>query len=933
MPTLTQYEDAFLAATEAGDDEAAASLYQAVKQKRIEVATTSENPFDDISDWDEFTYGWDRGSNDIGNWYTWLESRMPTVVGIDKDTYSDEFLSASPDQRLAMLNQEKEGKLQQEYPELYALSAQGKESGWTTTGDIAKSLATPTTLAPLGGVKYGVKGAVALGSLLSTQYTLSDQLASGRDINAGELGVSAAIGGVASGGFYKVAQKLGERSARKVVNAANDNVDKMNYAAAEAVRDGVPAEEVGDAVRKTLNITKDDAAANIEVAEYKFKVPETAEEAKILLEATDDITSSASRYKKGGWAADAFSTISDRVGYINKGLKKNLREFDMKTQIAKHQKLQEAQPFLVAVNRLPKAEKKAVSMHLSNGDYDAVEGILGRFGNITPKRSKVSYTPKEAVDNMRNMLSKTADELDGQGLTVNRVEDYFPRVVKDYDGLREAMGKPARGRFDLQLAKAARALKVSVDDLTDAQREDVINATISGRGVSGAGAGKLKFNKQRTVDNVTDELDEFYKSPEEALEEYVVRSVDAIGESNFFGKSRKLSKDGKGLDYEGSIGAAVDDLMKAGDMPIGAQTELEGLLKARFEAPKLTPNKFFQRFRTGNYAFTIGNPFSALNQIQDLGLSTVTQGLMPTISSIFGKKVFKLEDFGLDNFIINELSTVGDYSKGLNKILAASGFKRMDQFGKEVLMNAAFKNGRKMAKKDSKLLRTKYGEAFGDEYPALIKELSEGKVTERTKMYIFSELADAQPLNMSEVPLNYAKMANGRLLYMLKTFGIRQLGLMRNNTIELWKEGHKVKAMQNALLFSTIPPLIGATAAETQDFILGEGFDVNDIPDQMASKLVAMGMASRYDLSNITSGRVSDTLANLVAPPVVTYEVAVKDIANVFEYAFNGTEPDQQLLENTASKAPLVGKFLENFFYGGLEKRLAQTNKEDFYGK
>jgi hypothetical protein len=935
MPTLEEIEFAFEQAHEAGDTENAAILADYVREERARIATESENPFDSISDWDEFKFGWDRTDSDIGNWYTWLESRMPTVVGLNPSTYSDEFLAASPEERLQALNNEKEMKLQEEYPELYALAQQGKTSGWTTTGDIVGALATPTTLAPIGGVKYGVKGAIALGGLLSSQYTLSEQLVSGEDINPTELAVSAGLGGLVSGGVYKVGQVIAKRGQKKLVTAANNSVDEMNLEAAKAVANDVPDEEIANVVKQNLNLTDEQVKSRLTLSERKFNIPNNKEEAQVLLKTTEEVTDSGKQYKKGTWAADFFSTISDRLGYIDKGLKMSLRRYDMQSQISKHTKLKQAEPFMRAVDNLDDADKAQLGLHLKNGDYDAAQGIVGKNGDIKTGRGGKgkTYTPQEAVSMMRNVLEDTAQELEGVGVTVNRIENYFPRVVKDYDAMMDSLGKPVKGRIEQQLARGAKALGKTVDDLTESQREDIINNTLSGHAVSSAGGGKLKFTRNRSINQVTSELQTFYKGDIEALEEYIVRSVDKIEEVKFFkntGTGAKLTEDGFNIDYDKSIGSTVNKLLQSDGISNAAQSDIVKLLKARFEAPKLTPNKFFQKFRTGNYAFTIGNPFSALVQLQDLGLSTVTQGLMPTISSLFGRKVFTIDDFALDNYIISELSTVGDYSRGLHKLLGLSGFRRVDRLGKETLMNAAFKNGKRLAKKNDPRLASKYKKAFGNEYDSLVKELEQGQITERTKMYVFSELADAQPISLSEVPLQYAKMSNGRLFYMLKTFGLRQLGLIRNNTVETWKEGRKLEAMKNAALFATIPPVIGAGVEEVEDLILGEGFDVNDLPDQYVNKLLAMGFASKYGIEQLSFGKAGNQIAEMIAPPAVTYSVVIEDLANAIGYAATGEEPDEQLLENTMKKAPLLGKFLEAFFYGGLEKRQAAENKKDY---
>jgi len=934
MSNILEMKQAFMKAHEAGDTENAAILAEGIRRENARISFESEDPFEEISDIDELAFGFQRTDSDIGNWMLWLESRAPQVFGTNPKTYTDEFLTADADQRLEMLKEEKDYKLQQDYPELYALAQQGKTSGLTTTGDIAGALFTPTTLMPLGGIKYGIKGAALLTGALSAQYSISEDLVQTGEIDPTNTAVATLTGAALGGILQKGSNILKARKSAKQTQVADDLVEEVNYQTAKGINEGVPENKLGEYVRQATGMDAETITQANMLATKKLEIPESKAAAQARVALGEEIAqSNKGAYQKGGLLSDVFEVMSDRVGKIAPQLKVSLRNHDMKELVAKRKRLKAVSPFKAAFNKLPAGEKVIASNALKNGDYARVEAVLARRVPSIKSGGK-TYTSKEAVDTMRSTLSEVADDMESVGMNVNRIEDYFPRTVKDLDGLRDSLGIRTKTIIDRSLAVKARSLGKSVDDLTEEQSEEVINNVIAGRVPNQIGQGKVKYLKQRNVSEVTDDLIPFYEDDMVSLDSYLLRSTEAIEEARYFGGKGKtiMNEDGTGIDYNKTVGRYTRELMDKGSLNNAQQSELQSLLRARFEAPKLQPSKGVALLRNTGYMFTIGNPLSALTQLQDIGIIAATQGFMPTISAMFGKKMFDLKDFGLDDYLIAELSTMGEASKALDKLLGISGFKMADRFGKKTIMNAAFKRGGALAKKNDPVLASKYKEAFGDEYDDLLKELADGQVTERTKLYVFSELADHQPITMSEVPKKYLEMKDGRLFYSLKTFGIRQLNMMHGKTIQLWKDGYKWKAAQNAALLSTLPALMGATIDETKDYLLTGDFDIDDMPDNYMEKLLQIVFMNKYLAGQFTSSGSTavDGLVNSIAPPFKQLEVLMDTSLNAFKVATD--RPADPLLEPLVKDMPLAGQFIESYFYGGLEKELGKKHKEKYGG-
>ena len=151
-------------------------------------------------------------------------------------------------------------------------------------------------------------------------------------------------------------------------------------------------------------------------------------------------------------------------------------------------------------------------------------------------------------------------------MNVNRIEDYFPRTVKDLDGLRDSLGIRTKTIIDRSLAVKARSLGKYVDDLTEEQSEEVINNVIAGRVPNQIGQGKVKYLKQRNVSEVTDDLIPFYEDDMVSLDSYLLRSTEAIEEARYFGGKGKtiMNEDGTGIDYNKTVGRYTRELMDKG---------------------------------------------------------------------------------------------------------------------------------------------------------------------------------------------------------------------------------------------------------------------------------------------------------------------------------------------------------------------------------
>ena len=257
------------------------------------------------------------------------------------------------------------------------------------------------------------------------------------------------------------------------------------------------------------------------------------------------------------------------------------------------------------------------------------------------------------------------------------------------------------------------------------------------------------------------------------------------------------------------------------------------------------------------YLTTIANPYSAMIQFGDLGAPAHTQGIINTVTAMArnlkgGKKISYEKEFGQKlmaemasskpqgKLNIKNIRSSGDV---LDVAMSLSQFKRVDMFGKDVVMNAALNKWKNIGSNKIKVgkewkyvgkskalqaeFRSKYRNSFTEsEMDKVISDFSNMKiypnsaqVTGDMKYVLFTELMDVQPITMSQMPVAYlnatAKTGNTytgwtRLLYQLKTFTLKQMDIVRTRALHKIAHGKVVEGTAELAMYGLI---LGGTTA------------------------------------------------------------------------------------------------------------------------
>lgn len=614
---------------------------------------------------------------------------------------------------------------------------------------------------------------------------------------------------------------------------------------------------------------------------------------------------------------DFAGVVSTDLSRLSPRLGGRLAKHDAKVAVKTARYWEEVQPFIDLIKTIPAKVETQVNKHLVNGEFDAAKALLSQYDSNAEK----------IVDATSSTINQLKRDMEAAGIKIQKVDNFFPRKVADYKKLLEAMGREDKAPITRRLEARARKLKLqSIDELPIEETEDVINRYMRERPKGNSLASKT--TKARKIIAVDDEIMPYYKKSDVALREYIESAVSSSERMNFFGSKNAVKKGFASIDSYTSADRIVAEEVASGRMRPEDLEKVRELLDARFGMGERASGKKANFTKNLIYQMTIANPLSALTQIADLGMSVFAFGLENTLRSALGKKAFTLKNVNLENIVSAEMGTVGRMARMLDGAFRVSGFKLVDKFGKETLMNAAYLKFSKMAQSEAgvKALRKRFGNTFENEFPSLIDDLRAGNRSQNVDMLMFAELANFQPISLSQMPLKYLQHPNGRVAYALKSFTVKQLDVMRREILQEFAKGNMKQGTKNLIAFSTLIPLAGGSVQELKDWITrGDEIRVDDIDDQFVANIFKVFGTSQYVVEKIKDqGVITPALGEIFMPPVSLLNGLVRDVSD----AATGdlTVKDSEMF----GRIPVFGSLFQSWLLGARdERRLEDLRRGD----
>lgn len=640
------------------------------------------------------------------------------------------------------------------------------------------------------------------------------------------------------------------------------------------------------------NLSRDFKEADAYAENFKMKEGEGSGIVKESKDAFDIISKSISRIAE---------PISTRLKKINPKLKNKMRryEFDLRQRTLRDEKA--VKPFLQGYKELSDKDKADLDLALKNGDKTKIDEII--------KRNKLENEFKS----VRNALDKLFDRAKDTGIDIGFIKDYFPRQVKDVKGMLEFFQKQDSWP---EMLKAIKEKEATLGrKMTENEKAEMLNTMLRGF----KGQAKPGNVKTREISVVTPQINQFYQESPQALMNYIYKVNDYVEARRFFGKSAQGSEMSEKT-LEDSIGKFVLDLLESGEIKGVEAKDMEDILGARFG--QKSPGKITSAVKNITYIETMGSVISAITQIGDIAFSLYKNGFYRTgkalSKTLIGRTEITREDIGIEK-IAEEFADKSRSAEVLNMVFKLTGLSWMDRLGKETQINAAFDKFSKLAQNPSQKFTKQMDDIFGKEAEQVIQDLKAKTPSENVKFLLFSELADVQPIALSEMPEKYLTAGNGRIFYMLKTYAIKQIDVFRNETF-VNMDRNPAEAIGNLIRLSAMLIAANATVDILKDLLLGRPLDSED-EDYMWVKitdnLIRLTGLTKYSLYKFKKESLMEGAASIVLPPVFSFATkGIKDVTKLMNEEEEFELSEAEIIQSV----PLFGKLYYWWFGGGRRK-------------
>jgi len=611
------------------------------------------------------------------------------------------------------------------------------------------------------------------------------------------------------------------------------------------------------------------------------------------------------------WLSDTLVPLSRKLKNIDPKLTAIFRNHEGVINVKTRDYLDRASPFITSMTkRLADSELKQrqFKLHLLNGDMDKIRVMMDDL-KVPNSVSKEFEDMQSAFEDIRSYARQEG------GIDVGYQQGYFPRLISNYDSFKSALQGDDANAVTKALEEYAQKEGISVDAIPQGVAAEITSRTLRGFPVQ-PGASLPGNLKQRKIGRITDErIIDGYADPADALKNYIERTVQAVERRKFLyrnpnAKGDKVGFDGSkdrvgadlGIDMEvddSLAGEVAKRLLKDNkDLSSEDVQKLKEIIQARFSGKTVDP--FIQGVKNLNYIQVMGNFGSAITQLGDLAYSMHFNGFDNTFKALFNQKdnYDFVKYFNLKDHNIDAVTSTDAISKTLDKVFTITGLKKLDQLAKNTTMNASWKKYKAQAMKDSQGLQEELAPIFGkDRAGLMVKELRESNpgsnnLPKSVEELIWYKFLDLNPATLGEMPKYYNQSGNARIMYMLKSFTIKQFDVFRetaqkdiDRTKALMAKGDKrgaAKAASDAI--SKIVGLglvFGAANASTdmiKDTMYGRPIKRDELLEDNIWRLLGI---NRYIVQKARREGPMKAAAELILPPTAIFDRAWQDISAI----------------------------------------------------
>ena len=552
-----------------------------------------------------------------------------------------------------------------------------------------------------------------------------------------------------------------------------------------------------------------------------------------------------------------------------------------------------------AIDTMTSYVKASKKLRKNAEDYNKFSYALFNRDTATAEAIAKQYGFEKELISARGVLTDILNRAKTAKLKVGNLTGYWPRMVADYEGLSAAIAKKygtkAKDVIEKAIDKRAAELGKSAEQLTDIEKSDIISNVLRGYGDK---INVGSFSKGRKLNDLPKEFLPYYLNPEESFIRYVEVANKKIAMKNFLGTAADVSED--------TLGAVAKQYSLS-------QKEIQSLrnsLSSIFlQAGPM--NKVLATIKDTTYLTLLGGISNTLTNMLDVVSSTYRNGIFRTLQAFITKRNFSRDKFFQD--ITHELAEKSFLSKTVERTFKLTGFEKIDKIMSANFMNAAFLKYSALAKGGrgnivtSRILSrgykydrmvTKMEAAFGPKYKQVLKDLANKNITDDVEFFIFSDYLDVSPRVLSEMPQAYSKHPNARIFYVLKSWSLKMLDVVRQDTIQQFKK-NPYQAMKNFLKLTAIISVSGATMGEVKEWLFNR--KETSFSDKVVSNFLSIFLLSKYDFSTVGKDGLKSFIAGKLLPPLRVGEDIINDIKKL--------NSDDEFYSDTVRNVPVIGDF------------------------
>ena len=628
--------------------------------------------------------------------------------------------------------------------------------------------------------------------------------------------------------------------------------------------------------------------------------------------------------------SDMVTPISRQIKNLDKKLGTTLtaefRNLDLRSGKKTAALKKGAMPFLKSMSNALKGKSQTREKFddlLLEGDFNGIVVLIDDLRSPEKVSQDLRIKLKQMRDTLEEIRAYAREE---GGFDVGYIENYFPRKVKNYKELREFMDndpelRAATTEIDKAIDEFALKNKINKDDLTPEELAEITSRVIRGYPVTGSIPSNFKPRSifdQKTLNK----LRKAYESPEDALESYIRGTVEAVERKKFLGMVKPTKgqviqgegfKDIIGADIgmraevdESLAYALAEDLLKGTKFGQEDVEKLRQIIQSRFSGG--TESYTMRGLKNLGYLQVMTNFGSAITQLADQVFSIHFNGFGNHFKTLFNRKdMFNFAELtGLSQREFENMGNSDKLSGLLDNLFRKTGLKQLDLFAKNAYMNAAWRKYHKLAQSEggSQKLREELLPYFGERTDRVIKAVRSNAPTNKeppaeVTELVFHKLLDVAPATATEVPASYMKNPNLRIMYMLKTFTIKQIDTFRTAGISNITEGGKLymtgraegskskqekgvrlaaKGTKDLVQIATLFAAANAGTDIIKDIIYGRPIKRDELIENNLWKLIGI---NRYTFYNAKRRGPGKAFIDLLAPPTAVFDRAATDIGGI----------------------------------------------------